>query len=65
MSATNNTLSQALDEIFALPIRKLTVSNPDGGAQYKTKQLANRVDDAHDGKRPCVRPDSSHMISPI
>ena len=35
MNATNNTLSQALDEIFALPIRKLTISNPDSGAQYK------------------------------
>lgn len=35
MSATNNTLSEALDEIFALPIRKMTISNPDGGAQYK------------------------------
>ena len=31
----DKTLQQALDEIFALPIRKLTVSNPDGGAQYK------------------------------
>ena len=31
----NGELTQALDEIFSLPIRKLTVSNPDGGAQYK------------------------------
>ena len=28
-------LTQALDEIFSLPIRKLTLSNPDSGAQYK------------------------------
>lgn len=31
----NEKLTQALDEIFALPIRRLTISNPDSGAAYK------------------------------